>query len=176
ATVGIGVEPALMVIAAFLMAATGHTTPVSIASSLSNRPLGLAIAGVFAAGVAMSSLAELGRLPVDNVDTHLEVTMMHQATTLEYSGRLLAAVEFAQMVKFVVVLTLFWELIRPNFSSGILSFFVLIAALIGEAAGVGWIERRFAKLRFFQLPQYILSALGLGVLAIYWLLSGGIGR
>lgn len=119
------------------------------------------------------ALAETGRIPVDNPATHLELTMIHEAMLLEYSGRHLALIEWAGMMK----LTLFFGLgiavfcpwgIAPSGDVGelALSFGLLAVKLLLGAAVLVLIETSFAKLRIFRLPDFLGGAFLLATLGM----------
>ena len=123
--------------------------------------------------VFIVALAETGRVPVDNPATHLELTMIHEAMVLEYSGRYLALLEWASAIKLLVFLTLIANVFAPW---GIATSFTPMALSIGLAvylikvAGlallIGTIECMFAKLRLFRVTDllgvaFILALLGL---------------
>ena len=169
-------EPA-MIMAIFAIALTAGSTNLStivhrtallegIATDPSARLM--AISAVF-----IVALAETGRVPVDNPATHLELTMIHEAMVLEYSGRYLALLEWASAIKLLVFLTLITNVFAPW---GIATSFTPMALSIGLAvylikvAGlallIGTIECMFAKLRLFRVTDllgvaFILALLGL---------------
>jgi len=119
------------------------------------------------------AIAENGRIPVDNPATHLELTMVHEAMVLEYSGRHLALIELAQSLKLLLYLSLIaclfapWGMAAAGTGTG--------PALLGIAAwgaklGVGGallalFETSIAKMRVFRVPDFLGAALMLGLLA-----------
>jgi len=121
----------------------------------------------------MVAIAENARIPVDNPATHLELTMVHEAMVLEYSGRHLALIELAASLKLVVYLSLIacvfapWGMAPPGVD--------IAADLAGAGAyfiklGVGGIllalfETSIAKMRVFRVPEFLGAALMLGLLA-----------
>ena len=169
-------EPA-MIMAIFAIALTAGSTNLStivhrtallegIATDPSARLMALS-------AVFIVALAETGRVPVDNPATHLELTMVHEAMVLEYSGRYLALLEWASAIKLLVFLTLIANVFAPW---GIATSFTPMALSIGLAvylikvAGlallIGTIECMFAKLRLFRVTDllgvaFILALLGL---------------
>ena len=125
------------------------------------------------AALFIVAIAETGRVPVDNPATHLELTMIHEATILEYSGRYLALVEWAAGLKLVVFLTLIANVFAPwgiatsleptALGVGLVTYLVKVSAL---AVLIGVIESMFAKLRLFRVTDllgvaFILALLGL---------------
>jgi formate hydrogenlyase subunit 4 len=126
-----------------------------------------------AAALFIVLLAEAGRVPVDNPATHLELTMIHEAMVLEYSGADLALVEWASAVKELLFMTLLAGLFLPigvatsaSIPALALGLAALIAKLFGLALLVVLVESTNAKLRFFRVPELMAVALGLGFLAL----------
>jgi formate hydrogenlyase subunit 4 len=131
-------------------------------------PYLMALAALF-----IVAIAETGRVPVDNPATHLELTMIHEAMILEYSGRYLALIEWAAGLKLLVFLTLIANVFAPwgiatsmepaALSIGLAAYLVKISGL---AVLIGVIESMFAKLRLFRVTDllgvaFILALLGL---------------
>ncbi len=117
-------------------------------------------------------LAECARVPVDNPATHLELTMVHEAMLLEYSGREFAASTLAAQVKQTVLLALLAAVFLPDGlgASGdpgalALSAAAFAAKLFGLAALVAVVESSVAKLRLFRVPDFLGAAAGLAILA-----------
>ena len=113
------------------------------------------------------------RVPVDNPATHLELTMIHEAMVLEYSGADLALVEWASAVKELVFMTLLAGLFFPIGVATSLapqalatSALALVAKVFALALMVVLVESTNAKLRFFRVPELMAVALGLGFLAL----------
>ncbi|MBS0177900.1 MAG: NADH-quinone oxidoreductase subunit H [Nitrospira sp.] len=125
------------------------------------------------AALFIVTLAETGRVPVDNPATHLELTMIHEAMLLEYSGRYLALMEWAAGIKLVVFLTLIVNVFAPwgiatslspaAITVGLLVYLVKVSAL---AVVIGVIESMFAKLRLFRVPEMLGAAFILALLAL----------
>jgi formate hydrogenlyase subunit 4 len=121
----------------------------------------------------MVMLAETGRLPVDNPATHLELTMIHEAMVLEYSGRYLALMEWASWMKFFIFLTLLANLFLPAGVALVLepaalavSFAALILKILLLAVAVALLETRVAKLRLFRVPELLSVSFLLALLAV----------
>jgi len=126
-----------------------------------------------AAALFIVLLAEAGRVPVDNPATHLELTMIHEAMVLEYSGADLALVEWASAVKELLFMTLLAGLFLPvGVATSVtpealaISSLALLAKIFGLALLVVLVESTNAKLRFFRVPELMAVALGLGFLAL----------
>ena len=119
------------------------------------------------------TLAETGRLPVDNPGTHLELTMIHEAMVLEYSGRYLALIEWAGALKLLIFFSLLANLFVPwGVTASLGAGGLLLAALIYGAklavlaAVVAVFETRVAKLRLFRVPELLSVSFVLALLAI----------
>jgi formate hydrogenlyase subunit 4 len=102
-------------------------------------------------------LAENGRIPIDNPETHLELTMVHEAMILDISGVYLAIIESASAIKFVIFDTLFVSLFLPvgyDFPLG-LAFVIFVLKLFLVTFVVGFLEVNTAKLRLFKIPNLL---------------------
>lgn len=126
-----------------------------------------------AAALFLVLIAEAGRVPVDNPATHLELTMIHEAMVLEYSGVDLALVEWASALKELLFMTLLVNLFLPlglAVSADPMAFVVAAALYAGKlfmlAVGVTLVETTNAKLRFFRVPELMALSLSLGFLAL----------
>jgi formate hydrogenlyase subunit 4 len=125
------------------------------------------------AGLFIVTLAETGRIPVDNPATHLELTMIHEAMILEYSGRHLALIEWASQIKLLIFVSLLANLFIPtgitdgvtlvDFLTGIAIYLVKVAGL---ALVVALIESTNAKLRLFRVPDLLMVAFTLSLLSL----------
>jgi formate hydrogenlyase subunit 4 len=167
-TVGLLVEPALMMVV-FSVAVQGGTTDLGELVTRRDEITSLAWhAPDLLALLALLVLlpAETGRIPVDNPDTHLELTMLHEGMLLEHSGPGLACIVLATHTKQLIMLTLAAALFFPvglarassptELGLALVAFAVKVLAL---ATFLGLIEASYAKLRFFRVPQFL--ALGL---------------
>jgi formate hydrogenlyase subunit 4 len=145
-----------------------------VARTLANPGATLSPGHLFAfASLFIVMLAETGRLPVDNPATHLELTMIHEAMILEYSGRYLALVEWAADMKFFIFLALLANLFLPWGVAVTLTPAAVIIALVSLllkitvlAAAVAWLETRVAKLRLFRVPELLSVSFLLALLAV----------
>jgi formate hydrogenlyase subunit 4 len=128
----------------------------------------LALAGLF-----VVLIAETGRIPVDNPATHLELTMIHEAMVLEYSGPDLALVEWASALKELLYITLLIDLFVPvgiATTTTAASLAVAVAAWAGKvlvfAVAITLVETTNAKLRLFRVPELVAVSLGLAFIAL----------
>jgi formate hydrogenlyase subunit 4 len=131
-------------------------------------PYLMALAAIF-----IVAIAETGRVPVDNPATHLELTMIHEAMVLEYSGRYLALIEWAAGLKLLVFLTLIANVFAPwGIATSMepaalgIGLAIYLVKISGLAVLIGVIESMFAKLRLFRVTDllgvaFILALLGL---------------
>ncbi len=172
-TLGTGIEPALFAALGIVWQVSGNGAMAPLAAHLSTAPANLLPWLMASASVALVLLAEWGRLPVDNPDTHLELTMMHEATLLEYDGRFLALSEWAMALKFTALATFGWVVLGPHLPSLWANLGLRIIEIAATAGVLGWVESGLTKLRYFQLPAYLAVAAGLGMLGFY-LAAGGL--
>jgi len=118
-------------------------------------------------------LAETGRVPVDNPATHLELTMIHEAMLLEYSGRYLAFIEWGASIKQLVLMAILVNLFMPlglatEYSTTFLALGVaaFLAKLLALCLAVVIVETVNAKLRLFRVPDLLSAAFVLAALAL----------
>jgi formate hydrogenlyase subunit 4 len=172
--IGALAEP-VMLMAVFTLSMSASTTNLSEAVSFTlNSGLVLRPSFMFAAlGLMMVAVAETGRIPVDNPATHLELTMVHEAMILEYSGRHLALIEWAAQIKLMIYMVLIANIFLPlgiavNLTGTDLAIGVVaIAAKLALLAVVlvVW-ETVMAKMRLFRVPQFLGFAFLLSLLGM----------
>lgn len=175
-TVGLLVEPALMMVV-FSVAVAGGTTDLgeiaarrdTLAALSWQAPDLLALLALF-----VLLPAETGRIPVDNSDTHLELTMIHEGMLIEHSGPGLACIHLATHTKQLIMLTLVIALFFPvglahglSVSGLCLALAAFAVKVLALATFLGVVESSYAKLRFFRVPQF----LALGLLCAFLALS-----
>lgn len=167
-------EPALLA-ALFTASLLSHSTSLSsIVDHLESLPFALHPSMVFAAAAFfMVLLAENARIPVDNPATHLELTMIHEAMILEYSGRHLALVEWAAQIKLLlyvgigIALFLPWGIAPAGDLAALpAAAFWLVLKLLAAGAVLAVIETLLAKLRLFRAPEFMATAFLLGVIGL----------
>ena len=174
-TIAAVAEPAMM-LAIFTVAITAGSTDIShivqVAQSPTWKVLNPTHVMAFAA-LFIVLLAETGRIPVDNPATHLELTMIHEAMLLEYSGRYLALMEWGASIKQLVLMTLLVNIFFPvglavDATPAALGLGALVYAgkLMLIAAAVVVVETTNAKLRLFRVPDLLGAAFVLGTLAL----------
>ena len=166
-------EPAMMLTMFALALVAGSTQLSTVSAVLATPEVGLRVSLAMAlVALVMVAIAENARIPVDNPATHLELTMVHEAMVLEYSGRHLAMIELAAMLK----LTLYLSLIACVFvpwgiapaGAGVAAFAAGALAWLAKLAAGGFLlglfETSIAKMRVFRVPDFLGAALMLGLL------------
>jgi formate hydrogenlyase subunit 4 len=173
-TVGALAEPALLLALFAAGLSAGSLNLGEIARRTAERGVSMHPSELLAAAALLIVLlAETGRVPVDNPSTHLELTMIHEAMVLEYSGPDLALVELASALKELVLMTLLVNLFLPlgvatsatPAALGVAAL-LLAAKIVALAVMVVLVETTNAKLRFFRVPELMAASLGLGFLAL----------
>jgi formate hydrogenlyase subunit 4 len=178
-TVAILVEPMMVMSILTAVVAAGSTNVARIAGAGTAlfTPSHLLALAAFVAAI----VAETGRIPVDNPDTHLELTMIHEGMVLEYSGRYLALMEWAHYIKQMVLFTIAIDVFFPEGPAGGTEPASLLAAallyggkVLVMALLMAVVESTRAKMRFFQLPSLLGGSFVLAFLSLLtYLLLGG---
>ncbi|MGH6771581.1 MAG: respiratory chain complex I subunit 1 family protein [Xanthobacteraceae bacterium] len=167
-------EPAMLMVVFTLALIAGSTQLSTIALLMASGEVGLRVSlGLALFALIMVAIAENARIPVDNPATHLELTMVHEAMVLEYSGRHLALIDLAASLKLLLYVSLIgcvflpWGLAQPE--AGVAALAVGIAAYVAKLAAGGvllaFFETAIAKMRVFRVPEFLGAALMLGLLA-----------
>jgi formate hydrogenlyase subunit 4 len=174
-TVAAIAEPTIAVAIFSLALGAGSTNLGRIVTQALRNPATAISPGHLLAFAALFvvALAETGRLPVDNPATHLELTMIHEAMILEYSGRYLALIEWAASLKFMIFLSLLANLFVPWGVATDIAPVALAVAVIALLLKLGLlslliaiIETRVAKLRLFRVPELLGVSFVLALLAV----------
>lgn len=167
-------EPALLLIVFTLALVVGSTQLSSVAAFVLSSEVGLRVSlGLALVALLMVALAENGRIPVDNPATHLELTMVHEAMVLEYSGRHLAVLELAGSLRMLLYLSLIgcvflpWGLAPAGAGGGalVLGAALYVAKLSVSAVLLALFETAIAKMRVFRVAEFLGGAVMLGLLA-----------
>jgi formate hydrogenlyase subunit 4 len=174
-TVAALAEPSTATAIFSLALGAGSTNLGAIVVATLNEPWAALTPGHLLAFAALSvvAVAETGRLPVDNPSTHLELTMIHEAMILEYSGKYLAMLEWAAWLKLFVFMSLLANLFFPwgisttltpgGLGSAVIALLLKLALL---AVVLAVVETRVAKLRLFRVPELLAISFVLALLAI----------
>ena len=167
-------EPAMLMIV-FTLALIAGSTQLSTMSAFMNSPdVGLRVSlGLSLLALIMVAIAENARIPIDNPATHLELTMVHEAMVLEYSGRHLALIELSSALKLLLYVSLIgclftpWGIAGPEAPAQALAIGVVVYIVKLAVAGVllAVFETAIAKMRVFRVPAFLGAALMLGLLA-----------
>jgi len=167
-------EPAMIMIVFTLALTVGSTQLSTMAGYMASPAVGLRVSLALAlVALIMVAIAENARIPVDNPATHLELTMVHEAMVLEYSGRHLALIELSAALKLLLYVSLIaclfapWGMAAPG--AGMAALAVGTLAYLGKIAVGGFLlalfETSIAKMRVFRVPEFLGAALMLGLLA-----------
>ena len=165
-------EPA-MIMMVFTVALVAGSTQLSFIAAYMQENASLRVSlGMALVALIIVAVAENARIPVDNPATHLELTMVHEAMVLEYSGRHLAMIELAAAVKLLLYISIIscifvpWGLAPAG--AGPAAYAVGGAAYVGKLLAGGFLlvlfETSIAKMRVFRVPQFLGVALMLGLL------------
>jgi formate hydrogenlyase subunit 4 len=171
-------EPAMLMVA-FTLSLVAHTTaPANIAAYVLDGHVGLQVSLLLTLGaLLMVAVAENGRIPIDNPATHLELTMVHEAMVLEYSGRHLVMLEAAGMTRLLLFMSIIaclfcpWGMARAD--AGVADLLVGLLAWAAKVAvmavALGIFESLMAKMRVFRVADFLAGALLLALLATIFL-------
>ncbi|MSO68098.1 MAG: formate hydrogenlyase [Pseudolabrys sp.] len=167
-------EPAMLMIVFTLALVAGSTQLSTMAAFMVSPEVGLRVSlGLALIALLMVAIAENARIPIDNPATHLELTMVHEAMVLEYSGRHLALIELSAALKLLLYISLVGCLFTPWGIAGPDASVQAIAAgavlYLAKLAAGGFLlalfETAIAKMRVFRVPAFLGAALMLGLLA-----------
>jgi formate hydrogenlyase subunit 4 len=166
-------EPAMLMMVFTLALIAGSTQLSTVASFMASSEVGLRVSLAMALiALVIVAIAENARIPVDNPATHLELTMVHEAMVLEYSGRHLAVIELAAHLKLLLYASLIACVFVPwgmaiSMSDPKALLFGLIA-YVGKlgvlGVGLAVFETTIAKMRVFRVAEFLGIALMLGLL------------
>jgi formate hydrogenlyase subunit 4 len=168
-------EPAMVMIVFSVALIAGSTQLSTIAEHMLDGQVGLRVSLALAlVALVIVALAENARIPVDNPATHLELTMVHEAMVLEYSGRHLAMIDLAAMVKLLLYVStigcIFFPFGMVHGASAPAAYPIgigiwLLKLLVGGVL-LGVFEMSIAKMRVFRVPNFLGAALMLGLLGV----------
>jgi formate hydrogenlyase subunit 4 len=167
-------EPAMLMVVFTVSLLAGSTQLSSIAAFMQGSGVGLRVSLALAlVGLIMVAIAENARIPVDNPATHLELTMVHEAMILEYSGRHLAMIELASHIKLLLYLSIIGCVFAPWHiavsGQGSAAYLTGLVVYVGKLAAGGFLlavfETAIAKMRVFRYSDFLGAALMLGLLA-----------
>jgi formate hydrogenlyase subunit 4 len=168
-------EPATIMIVFCVALIAGSTQLSTIADYMSHGTAGLRVSLALAMiALIIVALAENARIPVDNPATHLELTMVHEAMILEYSGRHLAMIELATYLKLLLYVSLIGCLFFPFGIAGagmgpeyyLPGLAVYLLKLTAGGVLLGVLEMSIAKMRIFRVPNFLGAAFMFGLLGV----------
>ncbi|WP_370192113.1 respiratory chain complex I subunit 1 family protein [Streptacidiphilus sp. MAP5-52] len=174
-TIAALVEPTILLSVLALSMPSGSTSLAAIVTGRIDEPARLASPSSLLALVALAvvTLAEAGRLPVDNPSTHLELTMVHEAMVLEYAGPDLALIELGAQLRLTVLLGLLATLAVPwgiatttSWPALLLALVLLTIKVTALGAGLAAAEVSWAKVRLFRVPELLAGSFLLALLAV----------
>jgi formate hydrogenlyase subunit 4 len=166
----------LLLLVLLLLALPLHSTDLVSMSHAAALPAVWSRPAHWAAAVAfcMVILAETGRQPIDNPDTHLELTMVHEGPLLEYAGRELAYLQWAAAARHWIVLVLACELVIPHPGPFGAQIAVLAGGVLGLSVALAVCETVQAKMRVLRVPVLLASGAALCLLGLAsWFAGGG---
>ena len=167
-------EPAILITVFSVAMIAGSTQLSNVAEFMGSDEVGLRVSlGMAFVALTIVALAENARIPVDNPATHLELTMVHEAMVLEYSGRHLALIDLSSQLKLLLYISLIscvflpWGTATAGASLAALALGALL--YLGKLAVLGFLlavfETSIAKMRVFRIPEFLGAALMLALLA-----------
>jgi formate hydrogenlyase subunit 4 len=171
-------EPAMLLVVFSVALIAGTTQLSAMASLFVHGSVGLRVSlGLALFAFVFVAIAENARIPVDNPATHLELTMVHEAMVLEYSGRHLAMIEFAAGLKLLLYFSLIACLFVPfgmvigdkNVDSVLMGLMTYVGKIVLLAVLLPIGETCVAKMRVFRYPIFLGSAFAAGALAVFLL-------
>ena len=178
-------EPAMLMVVFTVALLAGSTQLSFIAAFMQGPDVGLRVSLAMAlVALVMVAIAENGRIPIDNPATHLELTMVHEAMILEYSGRHLAMIEAASQLKLLLYVSVIgcvfgpWQIAVAG--QGAAAYLAGLGVYAAKLAAGGLLlavfETAIAKMRVFRYSDFLGAALMLGVLATLLLFVTRVAR
>lgn len=168
------IEPAFILALIAIIVQTKTTNFSHILSTINETTFYISLPYFLVLGAMLFViLGETGKIPVDNEDTHLELTMIHEGMVLEYSGRYLALMKYSSFLKqyifitmFVLLFLPFWQINMTDILSGFMAISLLTVKIFIIGITVTLIEIMYAKVRLYQVPKLFVTSMTLSFLAI----------
>lgn len=168
------IEPAFVLAIIAIIIQTGTTSFSQVLTILSSSEMYVSLPYILSLlAMFLVILGETGRIPVDNVDTHLELTMIHEGMLLEYSGRYYSLMSYHSMIKQFIFIGLFVVFYLPFFQveitsvlSGLGAIVILTVKILLVGIVVAFVEMTYAKMRLYQIPRLFVTSMTLSVLAL----------
>lgn len=171
--IGALAEPAMLLTVFTVALIAGSTQLSNVVEYMASPAVGIRVSlGMALVALVIVAIAENARIPVDNPATHLELTMVHEAMVLEYSGRHLAMIELAAAIKLMLYVALIgcifipWSIAQPGegLAAHLIGFAAFLAKITLGGVALGLFETAIAKMRVFRVPDFLGAALMLGLL------------
>ncbi|WP_413867579.1 respiratory chain complex I subunit 1 family protein [Albidovulum sp.] len=171
--IGALAEPAMLLTVFTVALIAGSTQLSNVVDYMASPAVGIRVSlGMALVALVIVAIAENARIPVDNPATHLELTMVHEAMVLEYSGRHLAMIELAAAIKLMLYVALIgcifipWTIAQPGagLAAHLAGFAAFLAKITLGGTALGLFETAIAKMRVFRVPDFLGAALMLGLL------------
>jgi len=176
-TIAVFTEAVLLLALLLVMLGAGPSSDLVAMAAAGSAPSAWGEPAHWCAALAFTlvALAEAGRLPVDNPDTHLELTMIHEGPLLEYAGRELACLQWAAATRLWLLALLGAELVAPSAGPFAARLALLVAALVALAVALAVTESVLAKMRLLRVPVFLAGAGALALIGLGSVLTGGGG-
>jgi formate hydrogenlyase subunit 4 len=171
--IGALAEPAMLLTVFTVALIAGSTQLSNVVEYMASPAVGIRVSlGMALVALVIVAIAENARIPVDNPATHLELTMVHEAMVLEYSGRHLAMIELAAAIKLMLYVALIgcifipWSIAQPGagLAAHLVGFAAFLVKIILGGVALALFETAIAKMRVFRVPDFLGAALMLGLL------------
>ncbi|MEI2805611.1 MAG: NADH-quinone oxidoreductase subunit H [Albidovulum sp.] len=171
--IGALAEPAMLLTVFTVALIAGSTQLSNVVEYMASPAVGIRVSlGMALVALVIVAIAENARIPVDNPATHLELTMVHEAMVLEYSGRHLAMIELAAAIKLMLYVALIgcvfipWSIAQPGagLAAHLVGFAAFLVKITLGGVALGLFETAIAKMRVFRVPDFLGAALMLGLL------------
>lgn len=171
--IGALAEPAMLLTVFTVALIAGSTQLSNVVEYMASPAVGIRVSlGMALVALVIVAIAENARIPVDNPATHLELTMVHEAMVLEYSGRHLAMIELAAAIKLMLYVALIgcifipWSIAQPGagLAAHLIGFAAFLVKITFGGVALGLFETAIAKMRVFRVPDFLGAALMLGLL------------
>ena len=171
--IGALAEPAMLLTVFTVALIAGSTQLSNVVEYMASPAVGIRVSlGMALVALVIVAIAENARIPVDNPATHLELTMVHEAMVLEYSGRHLAMIELAAAIKLMLYVALIgcvfipWSIAQPGagLAAHLVGFAAFLAKIVLGGVALALFETAIAKMRVFRVPDFLGAALMLGLL------------
>lgn len=172
------IEPVMMLSLFIFVLTSGSNNIPDIIDYLSNKGISLFTPTYMLTILALftASIAEMGRVPFDNPETHYELTMIHEGLLLEYSGKELGLMFWSSWTKQLLILSLLANLIIPwQLSSLVFGFLFFLLKLFVLCILIALIETVFAKVRLFRVKDVLITSFVTAVIALVLLVKQNIG-